>query len=47
MRALGGVGDHSLFPEFYNHPGYKEMLKANGLDPASVARIKVPPFPFQ
>lgn len=46
MKVLGGVGAHEMFPEFYNHPGYAEMLRANGLDPASIANLNLPPFPF-
>ena len=46
MRILGGVGEHEMFPEFYNHPDYAEMLRTNGLDPASISELTVPPFPF-
>jgi TolB-like protein/DNA-binding winged helix-turn-helix (wHTH) protein/Tfp pilus assembly protein PilF len=44
--ALGEVGEHLRHPEYYNHPKYKEMLREIGLDPASIAELKVPPFPF-
>ncbi len=44
--ALGGIGERKTYPEFYNHPKYFEMLQANGLDSASVAKLSIPPFPF-
>jgi hypothetical protein len=46
MRALGGVGERSTYPEFYNNPRYKEMLRANGLASKSIEELKIPPFPF-
>jgi len=46
IRILGSVGEHELIPEYYNHPDYQAMLLANGLDPASVAKLNIPPLPF-
>lgn len=46
MLALGSVGDHKRNPEFYSHPKHQEMLRSNGLDPESIAKLRFPPLPF-
>ena len=46
MKALGGAGAHERYPEFFSHPKYQEMLRANGLDPTSISKLNIPPFPF-
>ena len=46
MKAVGAGGEIEMYPEFYKHPDYLEMLRINGLDAASIAKLKVPPLPF-
>ena len=46
VEILGSKGRRSEFPDFYKHPKYEEMLRANRLDSASIAKLTIPPFPF-
>jgi hypothetical protein len=35
-----------IFPEYYSHPGYVEILEKYHSDDASLAKITVPELPF-
>ena len=42
----GPVLDETLFPTFWGSDKHFEMLRAYGLDSESVAKVKIPDFPF-
>lgn len=44
-RPFPDASDEAL-PGYFEHPAYQQMLKDVGLDPASLAKINVPPLSF-
>ena len=42
--ARGTKPDRVMFPDFYGHPRYREVLAASGLDDESVGKLVVPPL---